>query len=941
GMPTAGMPTAGMPTAGMPTAGMPTTGIVGTQLPQIVAIASTGSDLNAPMASRFGTAPWFIIIDLKTGQYIPIQNTALVDLNGYGILAARLVASKGAGATIAGSYGLQEYNALLALSITPFVANAGKVLDVFNQYKQSSLPQVTENSLSDFGYASSIVTTGGAPFATDDEDDEDEEQSGYKGMPYTLPPQGKYDPTLDPANIAKDTTTTTTTNTAQLTAGLVTEPSTDLYLNLNQQSVTCVCPSCGLTYDHPAGVPCSSLLCKACGSRLISLNTGSTSTSTQTLQLSKAAVVSNTTLPQRVAIAADGNSLNSSVALRFGLANYFIIADLNTGQYTAIQNTATSNTSNYGVIAAQLVAKQGVGATIAVAYGLPSYYALKTLGINVYTANPGTVSTTLSQYRLSSLTQMNVTALPYTSTSIQTTAGTSTQRAEYCLCPICQILVPHAPGISCSDMACPQCGNRLMNSDPGTTLPVPGTLSSQTTTQLPAQNSTSQLPAQNSTSQLPAQNSTDQLTSQTQLRASTYPTQSSNTTQTSTQSQTKTNTGIVVAGQPVAGSTSLSTGLLQGSVDGSCLCPACGTTVPHVRGTACSTLACPRCGNAMIGDNTSLQVTAGMPTAGAPSIVGQGVSGMPDTAGPPPGMGQSTAGMPTAGMPTAGMPTAGMTTAGPPEGMGQSTAGMPTAGMTTLGAPEVVQGVAGLSVAGIPNISTQTVAGMTIAGPPEGMGQSTAGMPTAGMPTAGMTTAGPPEGMGQSTAGMPTAGAPEIVGQGVAGITIAGMPTAGAPAGMGPSATTVAGSNSGKICIASTGDSINSQVADIFEKAPYFLIVGFGSMEVIPNPNVSDKIGSGVQSAQLVVSEGADVVITNDIGIRAIEELNRLQVKVYTGVTGTVKDALAWYQNNRLVPTKLNSSSSSSSDSNIINDEEEQHGPPTSKAKSKGESTTL
>jgi len=255
---------------------------------------------------------------------------------------------------------------------------------------------------------------------------------------------------------------------------------------------------------------------------------------------------------------------------------------------------------------------------------------------------------------------------------------------------------------------------------------------------------------------------------------------------------------------------------------------------------------------------------------------------------------------------------------------GSVTAGMPTAGMTTLGAPEVVQGVAGLTVAGIPNISTQIVAGVTVAG----------------MPTAGMTTAGPPEGMGQSTSGMPdTAGPPPGMGQSTAGMPTAGMPTAGAPevVGQGVAGVTVAGSSSGKICIASNGTSINSQVADVFDQAPYFLIVGFGSMEVVTNPNLSDKVGSGVQSAQLVVSEGADVVITNDIGIRAIEELHRLQVKVYTGVTGTVKDALAWYQNNRLVPTKLNSS-----DSTIITDEEEQHGPPSaSKSKSKGESTTL
>jgi len=190
------------------------------------------------------------------------------------------------------------------------------------------------------------------------------------------------------------------------------------------------------------------------------------------------------------------------------------------------------------------------------------------------------------------------------------------------------------------------------------------------------------------------------------------------------------------------------------------------------------------------------------------------------------------------------------------------------------------------------------------------------------------------------------------LGLGTAGVLVAGVPnvstalTAGAPTDVGQGVagvTTIAGANSGKICIPTTGKTINSPVADLFDKAPYFLIVGFGSMDVVTNPNVQDLTGSGVQSAQLVVSEGADVVIANDIGIRAIEELHRLQVKVYTGVTGTANEALTWYQNNRLTPTTLNSTSD-----RVVDDAEEQHGPSTSvsKSKSKGDvkgedSTTL
>ena len=346
----------------------------------------------------------------------------------------------------------------------------------------------------------------------------------------------------------------------------------------------------------------------------------------------------------------------------------------------------------------------------------------------------------------------------------------------------------------------------------------------------------------------------------------------------------QTSAGTVVAGMPVsgmpatippsmgqtsAGTTNLSTGALQGAIDGNCVCPRCGTTVPHLRGTACYTIPCPKCGTLMVNEGAVLNSLG---------VAGTVVSGMPATIPP---MGQTSAGTVVAGMPVSGMPEEI-----PPPGGGN---------------PD------NLTVAGIPNISAGTLV---------------AGMPVSGMP------ATIPPSMGQTTAGMPVAGLPETIpptGQTTSVITVAGTASA---------ALTVAGAGTGKICIAATGPKIDSPVADLFDRAPYFLIVGLGNFTAIPNPNVRDVTGAGIQSAQLVVSEGAKAVITNDIGIRAIEELKRLQVQVYTGVTGTAAQALQWYQNNRLTPTNLSASSTNDED-------EEEHGPPTSKAKSKGETKAL
>jgi len=195
---------------------------------------------------------------------------------------------------------------------------------------------------------------------------------------------------------------------------------------------------------------------------------------------------------------------------------------------------------------------------------------------------------------------------------------------------------------------------------------------------------------------------------------------------------------------------------------------------------------------------------------------------------------------------------------------------------------------------------------------------------------------------GQALAGTVVAGQPGTIppmGQILAGTVVGGQPETIPPMGQtsaltepASSAVTVAAEDSGKICIAVAGSTMDAPVAALFDRAPYFLIVGLGSFRSIPNPNASDLTGVGVQSAQLAVSEGARAVITDDIGVKAMEELARLRVRVYTGVNASANQAMAWYQDGRLSPSTLNAS---------VADEEEEHGPPSSsKAKAKGESSS-
>lgn len=111
----------------------------------------------------------------------------------------------------------------------------------------------------------------------------------------------------------------------------------------------------------------------------------------------------------------------------------------------------------------------------------------------------------------------------------------------------------------------------------------------------------------------------------------------------------------------------------------------------------------------------------------------------------------------------------------------------------------------------------------------------------------------------------------------------------------------------GKIAIAAAGPEMDSLIAPLFDRAAYFLIVGFGSFKAIPNPNADDREGVGIQSAQLVVDEGAAAVITDNISLEAMKALKDLKVKVYSGVSGKASQAIKWYEDNRLDETSVGS----------------------------------
>jgi predicted Fe-Mo cluster-binding NifX family protein len=101
-----------------------------------------------------------------------------------------------------------------------------------------------------------------------------------------------------------------------------------------------------------------------------------------------------------------------------------------------------------------------------------------------------------------------------------------------------------------------------------------------------------------------------------------------------------------------------------------------------------------------------------------------------------------------------------------------------------------------------------------------------------------------------------------------------------------------------KICITSRGDDLISQLDPRFGRCSYFIFYNSetGNLESVANPNVNDGSGAGIQSAQLVVSKNADLVITGEVGPKAAQILQTANLQVITGKSGKIKEILDQYK---------------------------------------------
>lgn len=107
-----------------------------------IAFSTSGSDLSAPLDSRFGRAPKFLVYDLESESFEVIDNQQNLNAaQGAGIQSAEAVARSGAKALVSGHCGPNAFRVLAAAGVKVYSSDAPTVAAALEKFKAGELKE--------------------------------------------------------------------------------------------------------------------------------------------------------------------------------------------------------------------------------------------------------------------------------------------------------------------------------------------------------------------------------------------------------------------------------------------------------------------------------------------------------------------------------------------------------------------------------------------------------------------------------------------------------------------------------------------------------------------------------------------------------------------------------------------------------------------------------
>ncbi len=97
-----------------------------------------------------------------------------------------------------------------------------------------------------------------------------------------------------------------------------------------------------------------------------------------------------------------------------------------------------------------------------------------------------------------------------------------------------------------------------------------------------------------------------------------------------------------------------------------------------------------------------------------------------------------------------------------------------------------------------------------------------------------------------------------------------------------------------KICVPAKAEGLSADMDSRFGRCAYFVFVDSqtGEVKSMKNPSANADRGAGVSAAQLVLDEGAQVVVSENLGGHAKEVLQESDIKIIELSAEKVSEAI-------------------------------------------------
>jgi predicted Fe-Mo cluster-binding NifX family protein len=97
-----------------------------------------------------------------------------------------------------------------------------------------------------------------------------------------------------------------------------------------------------------------------------------------------------------------------------------------------------------------------------------------------------------------------------------------------------------------------------------------------------------------------------------------------------------------------------------------------------------------------------------------------------------------------------------------------------------------------------------------------------------------------------------------------------------------------------RVAVSAQGDTLDAPASPVFGRCPFYVFVDSETMSFEAKPNEAMNMGggAGIQAAQFVVQQGAQAVLSGNLGPNAYEVLQAAGVPSYLITEGTVRQAV-------------------------------------------------